>query len=57
MMKKLTQGIRLYGHYVSINIKSMMQYKTSFLLSVIGQFLVSFNVFLGVFLCFKDFTQ
>lgn len=55
MMKKLTQGIRLYGHYVSINIKSMMQYKTSFLLSVIGQFLVSFNVFLGVFFMFQRF--
>ena len=27
----------------------MMQYKASFFLSTIGQFLVSFNVFLGVY--------
>ena len=50
-------GIRLYGHYVSINIRSMMQYKTSFLLSSIGQFLVSFNTFLGVYFMFRRFSK
>lgn len=55
MVKKIKQGIRLYGHYISINIKSIMQYKASFLLSVIGQFLVSFNVFLGIFFMFQRF--
>ncbi len=48
---------KLYMHYVSINIRSMMQYKTSFLLTAIGQFLVSFNVFLGVFFMFQRFSQ
>ena len=42
--------IRLYLHYVSINIRCMMQYKTSFLLTAVGQFLVSFNIFLGIFI-------
>lgn len=48
--------IRLYGHYVSIHVKSMMQYKSSFLLAVTGQFLVSFNVFLGMFFMFQRFS-
>lgn len=49
--------IKLYLHYVSINIRSMMQYKTSFLLTAIGQFLVSFNVFLGIFFMFQRFSR
>lgn len=34
-----------------------MQYKTSFILTAIGQFLVSFNVFLGVFFMFQRFNN
>lgn len=49
--------IKLYLHYVSINIRCMMQYKTSFLLTAIGQFLVSFNVFLGIFFMFQRFSN
>lgn len=62
MFFKLKKSFQLYWRYVSINIRSMMEYKTSFLLTAIGQFLVSFNVFLGVFFLFlrfshiKDFT-
>ncbi len=56
LFHKLYHGLRLYKHYVSINIRSMMQYKTSFLLTTIGQFLVSFNVFLGVFFMFQRFS-
>lgn len=54
-MQKLRQGIRLYGHYVSINVRSMMQYKTSFFFTVLGQFLVSFNCFLGIYFMFQRF--
>ncbi len=56
-MKKLRRSVRLYGHYISINIRSAMQYKTSFFLTAVGQFLVSFNVFLGVFFMFQRFSQ
>ncbi len=49
--------IHLYLHYVSINVRSAMQYKLSFFLSATGQFLVSFNVFLGVFFLFQRFSQ
>ena len=44
MIKKL----RLYRHYISIVVRGMMQYKVSFFLTSLGQFLVSFNVFLGI---------
>lgn len=35
----------------------MMQYKTSFLLTAIGQFLISFQVFLGIFFMFQRFSN
>ena len=54
-MKTIRKSFRLYLHYISINIRSMMQYKTSFFLSAMGQFLVSFNVFLGIFFMFRRF--
>lgn len=54
---QLANAIHLYLHYVSINIRSMMQYKTSFFLSATGQFLVSFNVFLGIHFMFQRFSN
>ncbi len=53
----LSGTLRLYLHYISINIRSMMQYKTSFLLSTIGQFLVSFNTMLGIYFMFRRFHR
>lgn len=47
--------IRLYKKYLMIQIQGMMQYKISFLLTSVGQFLVSFNVFLGVYFMFDRF--
>ncbi len=54
--KKITSRLRLYLHYVSINVRSAMQYKTSFFLTTLGQFLVSFQVFLGIYFMFKRFS-
>lgn len=54
---RLADPLKLYRHYISINVRSAMQYKTSFILTAIGQFLVSFNVFLGVFFMFQRFSQ
>lgn len=51
------KSIKLYFHYVSIHIRSVMQYKLSFFLTIIGQFLVSFNVFLGILFMFSRFSQ
>lgn len=56
-MKKIISSIKLYKHYVSINIRCMMEYKTSFFLTAIGQFLISFNVFLGIFFMFQRFSE
>lgn len=50
-------AFKLYLHYISINVRSMMQYKASFFLTAMGQFLVSFNVFLGVFFMFQRFSN
>lgn len=55
MIGRLADGLHLYTHYFKIQFHSAMQYKTSFLLTCIGQFLVSFNVFLGVFFMFQRF--
>lgn len=49
--------MKLYLRYFSIHLRSVMQYKMSFLLTTIGQFLVSFNMFLGVYFMFKRFNQ
>lgn len=40
-----------------IHLKSVMEYKTSFLMTCIGQFLTSFNVFLGIFFMFQRFSS
>lgn len=53
----MRQKMKLYLHYVSIHIKSTMQYKTSFILTAIGQFLVSFNIFIGIFFMFQRFSS
>lgn len=53
----MTSNLKLYFRYVSIHIKGTMQYKSSFILTAIGQFLVSFNVFLGVFFMFQRFNN
>lgn len=53
----MTKTVKLYLHYVSINIRSMMQYKASFFLTAAGQFLTSFSVFLGIFFMFQRFSR
>ncbi len=56
-MKKVQNALRLYGHYISVAVRETMTYKVSFLLTVVGQFLVSFNVFLGIFFLFQRFSH
>lgn len=52
---KTVNSLKLFFHYVSINIRSMMQYKMSFFLTAIGQFLTAFNVLIGVYFMFQRF--
>ena len=54
---KKVSALKLYCHYVSIHIRSTMQYKTSFFLTTLGQFLFSFNVFAGITFMFQRFHE
>lgn len=47
--------MKLYFRYVAMLLKSQMQYKASFLMTALGQFLVSFTAFLGVYFMFSRF--
>ena len=47
--------MRLYFHFLSIHIKSQMQYKVSFFLTALGQFFVSFSALLGIYFMFSHF--
>jgi ABC-2 type transport system permease protein len=49
--------MKLYFKYLGIHIKSLMQHKTSFFLTLIGQFLTAFSAFLGVYFMFQRFNQ
>ncbi len=55
--KKMKGAFRFYRHCISISIRCSMQYKVSFFLTAMGQFLVSFNVFLGIFFMFQRFSR
>ena len=57
MMKKILGGLRLYMHYVSVNVRSAMQYKASLMLMVMGQLLVSFSTFFGIHFMFMRFER
>ncbi|HHY81967.1 MAG TPA: hypothetical protein GX505_04720 [Clostridiales bacterium] len=48
--------MKLYLKYASIILKSQMQYKASFFMTALGQFLVSFTAFLGVRFMFARFN-
>lgn len=49
--------MRLYGKYFAIHLKSQMQYKASFLLMTLGQFIMSFSMFLGIYFMMGQFHQ
>lgn len=55
MKQNKVSALKLYLHYISIHIRSMMQYKKSFILTTLGQFFASFNVFLGIHFMFLRF--
>ena len=49
--------MRLYVKYFAMHLKSQMQYKLSFVLTALGQFLVSFTALLGVWFMFMQFHE
>ncbi len=50
-------SFHLYKNYLLIHLKSMMQHKMSFFFTTAGQFLISFNVFLGVYFMMERFHE
>lgn len=50
-------GFRLYGRYVSASVRGMLGYRASFLLSLLGRFIVAFSGFFAVSFLFSGFTQ
>lgn len=48
-------SLRLYTHFLGIQLKGMMQHKVSFFLSMLGQILVTFNAFLGIHFLMRRF--
>lgn len=49
--------MKLYLKYLSIHIKSQMQYKASFFMTVAGQFLTSFSAFLSIYFLMSRFSK
>lgn len=47
----------LYKRYLSMLLKSQLQYKASFAMTAVGQFLVSFTTFLSMYFMFTRFHQ
>ncbi|MCL2628571.1 MAG: ABC-2 family transporter protein [Oscillospiraceae bacterium] len=48
--------MKLYGKFFSIHLRCQMQYKASFFMTSLGQFLVSFSLLLGIFFMFLRFN-
>lgn len=49
------ESMSLYIKFLSIHLRSAMQYKASFFLSVLGQFLTSFSSFIAMYFLFLRF--
>ena len=49
--------MRLYRKYFAIHVKSAMQYRVSFFTTILGQFFVSFSVFLGIHFMYQRFSN
>lgn len=48
--------MKLYYRYVVLHLESLMSYKVSFVLTTLGQFLVSFNILIGLYFMFQRFN-
>jgi len=54
--------MKLYLNFIALNLKSQMQFRVSFLLTILGQFITAFTTFFGLYFIFSrvnavdDFT-
>lgn len=49
--------MKLYAKYFSLHLRCAMQYKMSFLLTIVGQFLTAFSVLIGILFMFMRFKS
>lgn len=49
--------IKLYAKYASVCTQSVMQYKLSFLLMILGRFILAFNELIAIKFLFSGFTE
>lgn len=49
--------MKLYLRYMVLHLQSVMEYKTTFLLLVVGQFLISFSGVVAIYFMFQRFYQ
>lgn len=50
-------GLRLYGRYASISLRSQLEYRASFVMQACGQFLVTGLEFIGIWALFSRFGR
>lgn len=54
---KVVNNLKLYVKYASVCIQSVMEYKFSFLLMLIGRFILAFNEFIAIKFLFTGFEE
>ena len=54
---KMKESLKLYVKYASVCTQSVMQYKLSFILMVIGRFIIAFGEFAAIKFLFSGLTQ
>lgn len=54
---KIKENLTLYAKYASVCTQSVMQYKLSFLLMIIGRFILAFCELIAIKFLFSGFTQ
>ena len=54
---KIKETIKLYVKYASVCTQSVMQYKLSFLLMIIGRFILAFSELIAIQFLFSGFSQ
>ncbi len=53
----MIKNLRLYAKYASVCTQSIMQYKLSFFLMIVGRFILAFNELLAIKFLFSGFIQ
>lgn len=54
---KIKKSLKLYVKYASVCVQSVMQYKASFVLMILGRFILAFSEFVAIKFLFSGFEQ